>query len=176
MDIQEFCNWSCYDPLQDDINSIPDQKGCYLIVSRTVDYLPLQMRELDFNVFDEKPIIYCGITNKSLRHRFSTHLNGTARNSTLRKSLGVMFGYKRYYYQDCRYRFIDGHEAILSDWMKANLLFYYLETDNTEETEAKLINLLSPPLNIQGNYSEINFAFRENLKTQRKQPPDVEGN
>lgn len=46
------------------------------------------MRELDFNVFDEKAIIYCGITNGSLRQRFSIHLNGTARSSTVRKGLG----------------------------------------------------------------------------------------
>ncbi|MEA5009140.1 GIY-YIG nuclease family protein [Clostridium tyrobutyricum] len=77
---------------------LPDGPGTYLICVKSPDVLPEKMKCLDYNFTDGLPVIYVGIaerpisTLKSLGRRdYRNHFNGTARSSTLRKSLGVLF-------------------------------------------------------------------------------------
>ena len=122
---------------------------------------------------DGNPIIYVGISEtQGLRDRdYKNHFNGTARNSTLRKSLGSLFGWRadRIYDNSGRYRFNTMREKELTRWMCDNLIMFYWFCLNSElgDLETKLINELDPPLNISKNKSPINKVFRKELKKLR---------
>ena len=79
----------------------------------------------------EKEVIYVGISSKSLRNRdFRQHFNGNAGSSTLRKSIGSLFGFKKIprsqNQDDGKTKFNERDESFISDWMRRNLEFYYL--------------------------------------------------
>lgn len=68
-------------------------------------------------------------------------------------------------------RFCDKDEEKLSDWMKKNLLLFYLpemECFTVEALEDILIEELNPPLNIMKNKNELNKDYREELRKLRK--------
>lgn len=130
--------------------------------------------DVKFSFLDEKPVLYIGISGKQgLRKRdYRNHFEGTARSSTLRKSIGSLFMWEteRVYYNDGKYRFSNEREDALSQWMKEHLIIAYWITtrDNIDSIETQLINEMSPPLNISKNYSVINSIFRKRLKELRR--------
>lgn len=129
------------------------------------------MRNLEYSYVNGLPIIYVGIAGRptsrlrSLRRRdYKNHFNGTARTSTLRKSLGVLFKFnKQYEVNSLRYKFIPKHEEILSIWMEDNLVMHFVKVDNPMEFEVYMINTYEPPLNLKDNHSEKNISFRKEL-------------
>lgn len=119
---------------------------------------------------DGYPIIYIGISQtQGLRRRiYNNHFNGTARNSTLRKSLGSLNGWRKYriYDNGGKYKFDEMHEQELTGCMYDNLIiFYWIDLSaDIGDLETELINELNPPLNIVKNKSSINKRFRKKLK------------
>jgi hypothetical protein len=166
-----------FDPQRDDYRKLPDTAGAYLICSKNIDKLPNSMKNLEFKFVEGLPVLYVGIAGRptskvrSLRKRdYKTHFNGTARQSTLRKSLGVLFGFEKVYGKSkkrYRYKFVSEHEGKLSEWMHENLIMHFVEIENPMEFEKFMICTYEPPLNLQGNYSEMNIEFRKALKKLR---------
>lgn len=162
-----------FDPQCDDPEGLPNQTGIYMICIKNKAIITGKMLSAIYQEVDEFPIIYIGISKiQGLRNRdYKNHFNGTARNSTLRKSLGSLFGWRadRIYYNGGRYRFNTTREQELSNWMSNNLIMTYWFDLNTEIgiLETKLINELDPPLNISKNKSLINESFRKDLKKLR---------
>lgn len=164
-------------PTLDKTTKLPDTAWAYLICSKTTDVLPARMKELVYSYVDGLPVIYVGIAGrptlkvKSIRKRdYRNHFNGKARSSTLRKSLGILFDFKKEYESETnnlKYKFIDEHEDKLSKWMKDNLILYFVTIDNPMEFERYLINTYEPPLNLKDNKSQKNIAFRKELSQLR---------
>ncbi len=147
------------------IETFPDKKAFYIFTTDDLNNLPENMRELDYKKFKNEFVVYTGITTSLKKRR---HLNGTARNSTLRKSLGSLLSLERKYLKENKYRFISIDEERLSKWMLSNLKMYYATEENDlNELEQDLINTFNPPLNINKNYNVANEEFRKYLKELR---------
>lgn len=162
-----------FDPQCDNPFDLPDQPGIYMVCIKNKDILAEKMQSVVYQEIDDNSIIYVGISEtQGLRSRdYKNHFKGTARNSTLRKSLGSLFGWRndRIYDNSGRYRFNELREQELTYWMHDNLIMIYWFDLNTEigTLERKLINELDPPLNISKNKSPVNAAFRKELKKYR---------
>lgn len=178
MDKFEYCilefKINIFDPSKDKAELIPDEKGVYLISVKNISQLPEQMRDVFFNRFNERQVLYVGLSGgRGLRKRdYRNHFNGTARNSTLRKSLGVLFGYEKVHRRNeaksTKYRFDNDSEQELSRWMKANLMMHYCTgLENVELIETMLIGAFNPPLNLAKNKNETNKKFRQYLSKLR---------
>lgn len=163
----------CFDPQCDNPDDLPNHTGIYMICVKNRDILKEKMPSAAYQEINDIPIIYIGISEtQGLRGRdYRNHFNGTARNSTLRKSLGALFGWKtdRIYDNRGRYRFNSTREQELTRWMRDNLVMFYWFNLNIDmdDLETKLINELDPPLNISKNKSPINKVFRKELKKLR---------
>ncbi len=120
-------------------------------------------------------MIYTGIASGSLRTRdYREHFKGNnAGRSTLRKSLGVLFGYKQIPRDKepntGKTKFGNLDEQKLSEWMCANLVMFFFTTLNFNTIEIKLINHFNPPLNLKDNNNIINSDFRQLLSSLRAQ-------
>lgn len=162
-----------YIPQCDNPDDLPNQTGIYMICAKNKAIIKQNMPGAAYPEIDGNPIIYVGISEtQGLRDRdYKNHFNGTARNSTLRKSLGSLFGWRadRIYDNSGRYRFNTMREKELTRWMCDNLIMFYWFCLNSElgDLETKLINELDPPLNISKNKSPINKVFRKELKKLR---------
>lgn len=164
---------NCFDPVHDNKLKIPDSPGNYILCLKRNSRLPVLDVEPVLSSFDDLKVIYTGIAGRSLRKRdYYQHFEGNnAGNSTLRKSLGVLFGYK----QKARdkdpntgkTKFCESDEKKLSEWMKNNLLMFFITTPWYNEIEQELINYFNPPLNLQNNRNVINIDFRKELSLLR---------
>ena len=158
-----------FDPLIDDPRKLSDSRGVYIICVKRKSSLPKQMLKLKYASLNGLPVIYVGKAEKSRYERdYKSHFKGTARNSTLRMSLGVLFGLKKEPLPNSKYRFVQKDEQKLSKWMEENILLHYIECDHPAKEEEYLIAKFSPPLNIKDNLSPQNRSFRKNLKDLRK--------
>lgn len=163
----------CFDPLLDDPIDLPDQAGVYMIVAKSKRNLETIMINAAFPEIDGLPIIYVGISEKQgiKKRDYKNHFSGTARKSTVRKSLGSLFKWQanRIYDNGGKYRFKPECEEVLSKWMQENLVIYYWLNLNTDlsNLETDLINELDPPLNIKKNKSHLNRDFRDRLRELR---------
>ncbi len=132
-----------------------------------------------YNQFNGLNIVYIGISINSLRTRdYKQHFEGNnAGRSTLRKSIGSMFGYQKIPRDinnstNGKTKFNDKDEVELSIWMSKSLvLFFNDEVRNYDlnQLEYDLIDYYKPVLNIQKNYDVNNKAFRQELKRLRRQ-------
>ncbi len=158
-----------FDPQYDNPNDLPDQPGIYMICIKNKDIIEEVMPRAACKEIGDAPILYIGISKtQGLKNRdYRNHFKGTARNSTLRKSLGSIFGWRadRIYDNRGKYKFSLAREQELTRWMHDNLIIMYWINLNTEIgiLETKLINELDPPLNIAKNKSHKNEAFRKEL-------------
>lgn len=157
-------------PAYDDPKALPNYKGIYIITAKSINCLPELIRNVEYHLYEGRPIIYIGISNRGIRTRdYKNHFIGNARNSTLRKSIGVLMGLNRQYEvkNPSKYKFENNDEAYLTKWMSENLWLHYINCEEPETVEKELINTLSPPINIKDNHSEINLLFRKQLKELR---------
>lgn len=170
--------WNKFDPKIDDPDQIPDERGVYIICAKQMDCLPTGMIGLKYTLLNGLPALYVGISGRKTSKKFGlrsrdyeNHFNGIARKSTLRKSIGVLFGYKKKHSDGeigtKKYRFIDEDEEKLSTWMKENLILHFLTSHTPEKLEIKLIDYYAPPLNIRGNRRTENIDFRKSLSELR---------
>jgi len=110
-------------------------------------------------------LLYVGISpdkigkpnsRQNLRRRITTHIQGNAEGSTLRRSLGVLLaetsGYPlRRVGSGKRMTFTHSWEQWLDDWMTKNAFVCCLEHHEPWEFEDELLGRLALPLNINGN-------------------------
>ncbi len=161
-------NMNIFNPHEHTKEDLPDEKGIYIIVSKDLDCLPVNMRQLNYSFIGESPVIYVGISGKGLRRRdYKNHFNGSARISTLRKSLGVILGLEKEKLIGSKYKFIKSDEQKLTNWMKQNLTLHYMILEEPSIYEKDLIIELAPPLNLTYNKDEKNSVFRRKLKEMR---------
>lgn len=175
-------SYMLFDPLELDKGLPPEKPGNYIFLLRHGVKLPVDMiqERPTFTTLKyegtEYEVLYTGVTSKTLYERvLKTHLFGNnAGKSTLRKSLGCLWGYP-FIYRDknpnpnrkpkTKYRDVD--EQAITQWMKTNLLILVAPTDNYEDDETELIEAFNPPLNLDKNHNVINLSYRMKIKELR---------
>lgn len=162
-----------FDPKKDSETIIANSPGNYILCLRKGSKFPtVSIRPILTN-FEGLQVIYTGIAGGSLRTRdFRQHFKGNnAGRSTLRKSLGVLFGYKQIPRDrepnTGKTKFCNIDEQKLSEWMCDNLIMFFLPTLDFDSIEIELINHFNPPLNLKDNSSIINIDFRRLLSSLR---------
>lgn len=166
-----------FDPQVHVRTDLPKSNGNYIVTIRDIEAFPTLGYTIVTPLFRGHHVIYTGITSNGLRNRIGNqHLGTNAGRSTLRQSLGCLMGYTQIprdlnKLENRMARFNDSDEALLLDWIKDNLLFYYLPNAESEKLEEELIATFNPPLNIQGNHKPINKDFRDALKSLRRKKP-----
>lgn|SRR5690554_6051657 len=162
-----------FDPKTDSETIIANSSGNYILCLKKNSNLPIVSIKPILTSFEELQVIYTGIAGGSLRTRdFRQHFKGNnAGRSTLRKSLGVLFGYKLIPRDSDpttgKTKFNIEDEQKLSEWMVNNLIMYFLPTSDFANIEIELINHFNPPLNLKDNSNIINFDFRRLLSSLR---------
>jgi hypothetical protein len=153
----------------DSESKIPDYSGNYILCLRTSSELPSVGIKPFITPFEGLQVIYTGIASQSLRSRdYRQHFTGNnAGRSTIRKSLGVLFGYRQVPRDSNptsgKTKFSAVDEARLTDWMRNNLIMYFLPNRDYATIEPHVINILNPPLNLKDNHNSINREFRQLL-------------
>ena len=164
-----------FDPLVDSESKIPDKAGNYIISLRKGSNLPSVSLLPEFTKFENLNVIYTGIASSSLRSRdYRQHFKGNnAGRSTLRKSLGILFGYKKIPRdsdpETGKTKFSDTDELTLSEWMAQNLIMFFLPNKDHNSLELDLIRHFNPPLNLKDNHCSVNSDFRRLLSSLRGQ-------
>jgi hypothetical protein len=162
-----------FDPKVDSENKVANSSGNYIICLRRNSKLPSVSITPIMTTFEGLNVIYTGIASLSLRTRdYRQHFKGNnAGRSTLRKSLGALFGYNqiaRDINSDSnKTKFNNYDEEKLTEWMHSNLLMFFLPTVDYNAIELSLINLFNPPLNLKDNHNTINAGYRRLLSRLR---------
>ncbi len=162
-----------FDPESHDSSRVPDNPGNYIVCLKKDSLLPDIGVPCKMITYQGLNVIYTGIASKSLRKRdYRQHFKGNnAGSSTLRKSLGSMFGYTKIARDkdpsNGKTKFQETDEIKLSKWMQSNLILYFKSNLNPAELEDGLIRELNPPLNLSKNLNSINTAFRKKLSELR---------
>ena len=166
-----------FDPLKDNVNTVPALPGNYIFVLRKNRKLPNVGIPVTYTKFREYEVIYVGLASGSLKDRdVKKHFNGNAGGSTLRKSLGCLFGYNLIprdsnYNSNGKTKFSATDESKLSGWIKTNLLLFYYPNKDFVNVESRLIQELNPPLNLNKNNNVVNLEFRKHLTKLRNNKP-----
>jgi hypothetical protein len=167
-------DFQLFDPIKNSADQIPDTPGNYIICLRKGSKLPDVGIEFETKPYKGLKVIYTGIAGKSLRKRdYRQHFTGNnAGSSTLRKSIGSLFGYPKIARDknadNGKTKFNLSDEMKLSEWMIKNLLLYFKTNSNPDEFENVLISTLNPPLNLSKNKNLENIEFRKRLSELRK--------
>ena len=172
--------FSLFDPQKTRASVLPDKPGNYIIVLRSTSSLPIKVQISTTPIltsFQHKKekynVVYVGKSSKSLRIRdYKQQFTGTAGNSTIRKSLGCLLGFKLIPRdinspQNGKTTFDEFDERTLTEWMKDNLLLFYYANNDYANVEKELIRTYNPPLNLQGNFNKTNLDFRKELSALR---------
>ncbi len=166
-----------FNPLTDSGRNIPERPGNYIVTIRDIDALPTLGHKIVTRHFNGQEIIYTGISKKNLYKRiWKSHIGGHAGRSTLRLTIGCLFGYTliprdKHDPNNGKVRFCPDDERELRTWMKENLVFYILPNDSPKELETELIEMFNPPLNLDECANPVNQEFRSNLTYLRGQRP-----
>ena len=174
-----MANIKLFDPMTMDSSMLPNVAGNYVFLLLKGSQLPKVDIEpkipevtLDGNTYQA---IYTGIASKSLRKRdYRNHfVDNDASRSTLRKSIGSLFGYDLILRKegDLKHKkFKPADEEKLTEWMMSNLLLAFVENADPKPLEEKLIAELNPPLNLEKNTNMKNKEFRALLSKLRCRP------
>jgi len=171
--ILEGFKLNSFDPKYDSEINVADNPGNYILCLRKNSKLPTVSITPTMTKFEGLKVIYTGIAGSSLRIRdYRQHFKGNnAGRSTLRKSLGVLFGYKLIPRDKDpntgKTKFNNHDEHALTEWMHSNLIMFFFPTTDFNNIEIKLINHFNPPLNIKDNHNNINSGFRRLLSNLR---------
>jgi hypothetical protein len=160
-----------FDPKTDKKENIPKTSGNYILCLKNNSNLPTLLIKPTFKNLKALRVIYTG-EGSILRDRYEQHFEqNNAGRSTIRKSLGVLLGYKQIprdnNLNNRKTKFSDSDEQKLTDWMRENLIFFFSPSTNYNNIENKLIAYFNPPLNLKGNNNEINATFRKELSKSR---------
>ena len=174
MNLEDFI---LFNPQVDKGSNIPKLPGNYIATIRDIGILPTLGHKIVTQSFRGQEIIYTGISKTSLYNRvWQSHISGQAGRSTLRRTLGYLLGYTpiprdKSNPNNGRIRFNADDEKALKEWIKENLVFYYLPNDTPGVLETELIRSLNPPLNLDENDNPVNLEFRADLSILRNQKP-----
>ena len=175
-------SYKMFDPMKLDKGLPPEKPGNYIFLLRPTVKLPedVILEQPTFTTLEfegaEYEVLYTGVTSRTLYERvFKTHLFGNnAGKSTLRKSLGCLWGYP-FIFRDknpnpnripkTKYR--DEDEQAITQWMKKNLLVLVVPNANYDDDELELIETFNPPLNLDKNHNVINLSYRMKIKELR---------
>jgi len=166
-------NFTLFDPSKNSSNDIPDNPGNYIVCLKKGSKLPDIGVACEMKIYQNLNVIYTGIAGKSLRKRdYRQHFTGNnAGSSTLRKSLGSLFGYSKIARDkdpsNGKTKFKENDEIKLSEWMKSNLVLYFKSNLNPNLLEDELIKELNPPLNLSKNNNNENIEYRSKLSELR---------
>ena len=181
-DMKSIGSYKMFDPMKLDSGLPPEKPGNYIFLLRPGVKLPENViqGQPTFNTLEfegtEYEVLYTGVTSRTLYERvFRTHLFGNnAGKSTLRKTLGCLWGYP-FIYRDknpnpnralkTKYREDDEHS--ITQWMKTNLLVLVVPNANYEDDETEMIETFNPPLNLKKNHNIVNWSYREKIKELR---------
>ncbi|WP_193510774.1 GIY-YIG nuclease family protein [Christiangramia fulva] len=163
-----------FNPQKSSITDIPNEPGNYIVCLNKNSKLPEIGIEPELTKFKGLEVIYTGIAGTSLRKRdFKQHFTGNnAGTSTLRKSIGLLFGFDKIPRDKdpntgkTKFKYDD--ELKLSEWMNSNLTLYFISNHKHNELENELIKKLNPPLNLSKNKSIINQDYRKKLSRLRR--------
>lgn len=172
-----FLDPASYHPCGEDFRVeeiVPEANGMYGWCFRTEDLPGGPSAEGFFQVGSKGLILfYLGISpddetsDGNLRERLKTHLEKTARNSTLRYSLGALLIdtlHLEVVPHGKRKLSFGGTEDRLTEWICEHGHFTWIEHEKPWEIEERLIHLLHPPLNLDHNPGN---PFRNILKQKR---------
>ena len=166
-----------FNPATGTRGEIPTAPGNYLVTIRDIEALPTLGFEVVTQQYKGRELIYTGISKTDLYKRiWKSHIYGTAGRSTLRRTLGSLFGYTpiprdKNNPDNGKIRFNDADEEALTVWIRENLVFHILQNDAPGELEKELIRSLNPPLNLDENYNPANQEFRSKLSFLRNRRP-----
>ena len=172
-----IAGFSSFDPLIGKGKDLPEVPGNYFVTIRDISALPTLGYTVETKIIDGQNLIYTGIAGTSIRGRiWRNHLGGNAGHSTLRLTLGCLFGCTliprdKKDPDNGHVRFKEDDERELTAWMKKNLIFHYLPCDSPKVLESKLIEQFNPPLNLSGSINPVNQEFRAALTLFRSQKP-----
>lgn len=163
MDIKELLDqFTLFDPAKGQRAELPAVEGNYIVVLKAGCNIPdvlgnFKYTEISLHGVDYR-VLYTGITKDLKKRIWTNHLHGNGGTSTLRKTLGSLFGYQKIprdknYQINKKTKFGAEDEKNLTAWMERNLLFAYLANDKSKELESFLIDSLLPPLNVEGSKS-----------------------
>lgn len=163
-----------FNPSVDEAMSLPDSLGLYLVCLRPGSVPPWKNEEVYLSHFQQHAVIYVGIAEgkEGICGRYRDHfLRKNAGRSTLRKSLGVLFGYEQIPRDrdpwSPRTKFSEPDELRLSSWMAKWLILYFAERPSPLDLEVALITQFDPPLNLDKNVCVRNMPFRKRLRALR---------
>lgn len=174
MTLNEFIS---FDPSRDNPRQIPKLPGNYYVLIRDLNALPNRGFEVSCKEFKGMNVIYTGISQKNLYNRiWKNHFGTVSGNSTLRQSLGCVFGYEQFPRdvndpENNHICFSKEHEVRLTEWMKENLIFYYFPYEEYTTLESALIGLYNPPLNLEGALGVENAQYRAFIQMKRHETP-----
>jgi len=138
-------------------DQVPDECGVYAILISRAHELITRLDALNGRLhtgvhLGSRTVIYLGGTSRSLRTRIGDHLEGDARVSTLRMTLGALLAgqlrLKAIGSPGHSYFHFGSGEKVLSAWMHTHLDVAFKTTGRYRETELSLIRELMPALNI----------------------------
>lgn len=175
-------SYKMFDPMKLDRGLPPEKPGNYIFLLRPGMKLPevVIQEQPTFTTLEFEgtkfEVLYTGVTSRTLYERvFKTHLFGNnAGKSTLRKTLGCLWGYP-FIFRDknpnpnrtpkTKYR--EDDEYAITEWMKKDLLVLVAPNAKYEDDETELIETFNPPLNLDKNHNVINLSYRMKIKELR---------
>lgn len=165
--------FSKFEPLKDNHLNLPNEPGNYIICLKKGSTIKIEGHKIIFEKYEGLNVLYTGISKKIRTRDFRQHFIGNnAGSSTLRKSIGVLRGYKliprdKGKTTNGKTKFNETNEIELSEWMTKNLVLFYILNKETNELENELIEKYNPPLNLSKNKNTNNKLFREQLSILR---------
>ena len=161
MEIKELLHqFPLFDPAKGQRAELPAVEGNYLVVLKAGCNIPDVLGNFKYTEVslcgEDYRVLYTGIASDLKRRIWTNHLHGNGGNSTLRKTLGSLFGYQKIardknYPINKKTKFGAEDENSLTAWMERHLLFAYLANDKSKELEFFLIDSLLPPLNVESS-------------------------
>ena len=162
----------CFDPLVDKVACLPDVSGNYILCLKPNVTLPPAAGTPTFVLFNGLRVLYTDAANTSLRITYTKHFGkSNALMSSVRRNIGVVMGYKRvpirggFNGPDTVFGMLD--ELSVLEWMRQNVLMYWIYTHHCGQVDALLLAHFNAPLNLKNNKNAINAPFREALKQMR---------
>ena len=164
-------------PNEERPGSISRKPGVYIVLIRDLTSFPNCGYDISCKKFKGLNVVYVGMSKSNLYKRiWNRHLGKVSGNSTLRQSLGALFGFKQFprdkdNLENDFIRYSEENEAWLTDWMKDNLIFYYYPCDDCDLVESALIKLFNPLLCLDGDLAVENAQLRAFIQVSRREKP-----
>lgn len=178
--LAEVCSLRPTNEIADNIDSVPEGPGVYLVFGGMDELLASAECEPDdyLGAFQLRghDLLYIG-SSLNLRARLLNHLKGDSRCSSLRASLGCLLkerlGLEITTYRKKSYFSFGEGEARLSDWIREHTSVALWPCRDPEELERALIRALPSPLNIVDGRDRRYARFLLAIRSRARRIPDA---